>query len=114
MEHTTVTKKPSGWQKYDSPSYEKLPSGKHNTKKSLLTRVSGFRQDGEVETHKVHTLENGGSNPSPAICQEKQGVPVLITWAGGAIPQAGSSNGYSSGKKTFIRLELSYLRTGGL
>nr|DAH50849.1 MAG TPA: hypothetical protein [Caudoviricetes sp.] len=41
MEHTTVTKKPSGWQKYDSPSYEKLPSGKHNTINILLTR--GFR-----------------------------------------------------------------------
>lgn len=38
VEHTTVTKKPSGWQKYDSPSYEKLPSGTHNTKKSLLTQ----------------------------------------------------------------------------
>lgn len=38
VEHTTVTKKPSGWQKYDSPSYEKLPSGTHNTKKTLLTR----------------------------------------------------------------------------
>lgn len=24
-------------------------------------------QDGEAESHKVHTLENGGSNPSPAI-----------------------------------------------
>ena len=25
------------------------------------------RQDGEVESHKVHILENGGSNPPPAI-----------------------------------------------
>ena len=24
-------------------------------------------QDGEAESRKVHTLENGGSNPSPAI-----------------------------------------------
>nr|DAZ57466.1 MAG TPA: hypothetical protein [Caudoviricetes sp.] len=40
MEHTTVTKKPSGWQKYDSPSYEKLPSGEHNTINILLTRCN--------------------------------------------------------------------------
>lgn len=66
-----------------------------------------------MESHKTHILENGGSNPSPAICQEKQGVPALITWAGG-IPQVGSSGRYSSGKKIFIRLELSYLRTGSL
>lgn len=45
VEHTTITKKSSGWQKYDSPSYEKLPSGTHNTKKSLLTR--GVRVLGE-------------------------------------------------------------------
>ena len=45
VEHTTVTKKPSGWQKNDSPSYEKLPSGKHNTINILLTR--GFRVLGE-------------------------------------------------------------------
>ncbi len=31
--------------------------------------------------------------------QEKQGVPVLITWVGGSIPQVGSSGRYSSGKK---------------
>nr|DAO32648.1 MAG TPA: hypothetical protein [Caudoviricetes sp.] len=43
VEHTTVTKKPSGWQKYDSPSYEKLPSGKHNTINILLTRcIPGY------------------------------------------------------------------------
>nr|DAV26187.1 MAG TPA: hypothetical protein [Caudoviricetes sp.] len=41
MEHTTVIKKPSGWQKYDSPKHEKLPSEKHNTINILLTR--GFR-----------------------------------------------------------------------
>ena len=62
----------------------------------------------------VSLARDGGSNPPPAICQEKQGVPVLITWAGGSIPQVGSSGRYSSGKKTFIRLKLSYLHTGGL
>ena len=44
-----------------------------------------------MESRKAHILENGGSNPSPAICQEKQGVPVRIAWAGGSIPQVGSS-----------------------
>lgn len=63
-----VTKKPSGWQKYDSPSYEKLPSGKHNTINILLTR--GFRVMGEysveVAGQTVNLLLNssGGSTPS--------------------------------------------------
>lgn len=65
-----------------------------------------------MESRKAHILENGGSNPSPAICQEKHGIPVLIAWAGGAIPQAGSSNGYSSGKSHGKRLLL-ILLTGG-
>lgn len=62
-----------------------------------------------MESHKVHTLENGGSNPSPAICQEKHGIPVLIAWAGGAIPQVGSSSGYSSGKSHGKRLLLTLM-----
>lgn len=65
-----------------------------------------------MESHKTHILENGGSNPSPAICQEKQGVPALITWAGGSIPQVGSSGRYSSGKKNIypLRAKLSAYR----
>ena len=68
MEHTTVTKKPSGWQKYDSPSYEKLPSGTHNTKKSLLTR--GVRVLGEysvgVAVLAVNQLLNGSGGSTPS------------------------------------------------
>lgn len=69
-----------------------------------------------MESRKAHILENGGSNPSPAILeynsvvefhafsvqcqwfdspyssyQKKQGVPVRIAWVGGSIPQVGSS-----------------------
>ena len=67
VEHTTVTKKPSGWQKYDSPSYEKLPSGTHNTKKSLLTR--GVRVDAgwSIGNSRASLARNGGSIPPPAI-----------------------------------------------
>ena len=73
VEHTMVTKKPSGWQKYDSPSYEKLPSGKHNTKKSLLTR--GARVLGEysvevaVQTVNLLLSGSGGSTPHSPIIQ---------------------------------------------
>ena len=71
MEHTTVTKKPSGWQKNDSPSYEKLPSGKHNTINILLTR--GARVLGEysvevaVQTVNLLLSGSGGSTPSSPI-----------------------------------------------
>lgn len=102
VEHTTVTKKPSGWQKYDSPSYEKLPSGTHNTKKSLLTR--GVRVDAgwSIGNSRASLARKGGSIPPPAICQEKQGVPALTTWVGGLIPQVGSSGRYSSSKRLLL------------
>lgn len=68
VEHTTVTKKPSGWQKYDSPSYEKLPSGTHNTKKSLLTQgvwVLG-EYSVEVAVLAVNQLLNGSGGSTPS------------------------------------------------
>lgn len=69
MEHTTVTKKPSGWQKNDSPSYEKLPSGKHNTINILLTR--GVRVLGEysveVAGQTVNLVPSGSAGSSPAL-----------------------------------------------
>ena len=68
MEHTTVTKKPSGWQKYDSPSYEKLPSGTHNTKKSLLTQgvwvLGEYSVEVAVQTVNLLLSGSGGSTPS--------------------------------------------------
>ena len=41
--------------------------GRHDTLNTLLTRESGLWQDREAESHKAHILENGGSNPYPAI-----------------------------------------------
>ena len=61
-------------------------------------------QDREEVFFLVSLSRDGGSNPPPAICQEKQGVPVHTTWAGGSIPQVGSSGRYSSGKRLLLFL----------
>lgn len=84
MEHTTVTKKPSGWQKYDSPSYEKLPSGKHNTINLLLTGelpvLGEYSVEVAVQTVNLLPSGSGGSTPSSPICRiEKWNLARLIT-----------------------------------
>lgn len=84
MEHTTVTKKPSGWQKYDSPSYEKLPSGTHNTINILLTgRLPVLGEYSvEVAVQTVNLLPSGssGSTPlSPIHRVEKRNLTRLIS-----------------------------------
>ena len=71
MEHTTVTKKPSDWQKYDSPSYGKLPSGKHNTINLLLTGelpvLGEYSVEVAVQTVNLLPSGSGGSTPSSPI-----------------------------------------------
>lgn len=71
VEHTTVTKKPSGWQKYDSPSYGKLPSGKHNTINLLLTGglpvLGEYSVEVAVQTVNLLPSGSGGSTPSSPI-----------------------------------------------
>ena len=84
MEHTTVTKKPSGWQKYDSPSYEKLPSGTHNTINILITgRLPVLGEYSvEVAVQTVNLLPSGssGSTPlSPIRRVEKRNLTRLIS-----------------------------------
>ena len=84
VEHTTVTKKPSGWQKYDSPSCRKLPSGKHNTINILLTGelpvMGEYSVEVAVQTVNLLPSGSGGSTPSSPIRRvEKWQLARLIT-----------------------------------
>jgi hypothetical protein len=39
-------------------------------------------------------------------CQKKHGVPAFIAWAGGSIPQVGSSGGCLSGKNPWEKVDV--------